>query len=176
MNTVTITNPTPISSLEFSRMWITGASLVSRGGKTVLSAELAPYDGTHLLATGTIHVAKQNIEKEASMTSVLPALTEKIRALATAAGIAPTSKQEIVQIVAPDPARLVTATVLFRKAQGVLEKPLTIPDVFGMAAVDPDFGTVVGQMMEAIAGFAGLRATVTAVLSAQPEQPAQASA
>ncbi len=155
----TIINPTPITPQTFGSFWIVQLQLLTKAGKTMLQASLAPCDGTHLLATSTKRVFVADIDAEAATDAATAAALADLRAevqrLAAAAGIE--AAAEILQVNAPDPTKPVNAQVLFAQPAGQPNvPPLRIPDCFAKAAADAQFAAVFQETLALVARLAGL--------------------
>ena len=138
----TIVNPTPVTPSVFGGMWITSLAVFADGK---VSAQLLPFDGSHLLATGGIGVNG----KQLSAPTLAALITEAKRQAATT--VAP----KMIQVMAQDPTKPVTAQILFADTDPKT-KPHRIADCYALAGTDTQFATVFGTVLAEVAGLAGL--------------------
>ena len=147
-----IVNPTPIVAGTFGGMWIRNISVMLPVEKHqgILSAELLPYDGTHLLATGGKRVALNDLKTkrttDAQLDALLTALVAEVKRQKNT-----TAEPRIVSVQAPDPTKPVVASVQF-----VDKISHVVRDCFVLASTDLTFATVLQQVMGEVARQAGL--------------------
>ena len=148
----TIINPTPIVAGTFGGMWIRNISVMlpTETHQGVLSAELLPYDGTHLLATGGKRVALTDLKTkrttDAQLDAMLTAITAEVKRQKNT-----TVEPRIVSVQAPDPTKPVVASVQF-----VDKTNHIVRDCFTLAGTDQTFGMVLQQVLGEVARQAGL--------------------
>jgi hypothetical protein len=151
-----IVNPTPITAATFNGYWITNVQLILGTGKPgILQADLLPYDGQHLLATGGKRVSEvklvQKATTDAPIAAMLTALNAEITRLSGNA-----DAFNILTVSAPDPAKPVSIAVLWQAIGDKKSASYVIKDAYALAATDPQFAGVFSSTMAAIAGLAGL--------------------
>ena len=146
-----ITNPTPVTAATFNGMWITNLTIMlptAERAKGVLTANLLPFDGAHLLATGG-----KAIQPPIKLPTADAATNTMLAALATEAnrqaGNATPAALKVVQVSAPDPAKPVTAQITF-----VGSKPHVIKDCYALAGTDAKFAAVLNSVMVEVATLA----------------------
>ena len=131
--------PWPVS--DFDGFWISSAQIFKSGQ---VQASLLPYDGAHLLATGT-----KRLNMAALPAEVMTALKAEITRLSGKA-----DAPELVQVMAQDPSKPVMVQVLFPRATPAVA-PYRIADAFALCGTDAQFAGVFGQVMASIAQLAG---------------------
>jgi hypothetical protein len=148
----TIINPNPVTAGTFGGMWIRNLQVILPGdGKPgMLQANLLPYDGQHLLATGEKRVFVTNLaarrSTDAPLDAMLTALVTEVKRQAKTE-----SEPKMVNVMAMEPSKPVVAMVMF--AEG---KPYRVDDCFALADTDHQFGQVFNQVMGEVARQAGL--------------------
>ena len=148
----TIINPTPITAGTFGGMWIRNISVMLpvENHQGVLSAELLPYDGAHLLATGAKRVALNDLKTkrttDAQLDALLTALVAEVKRQKNT-----TAEPRIISVQAPDPSKPVVATVQF-----VDKTSHVVRDCFGLCGKDKTFAQVFQSVMGGVAQLAGL--------------------
>ena len=148
-----IANPSPTTPAPFVGMWVTKLTVIlptAERPRGLIDGDLLPYNGAQLLSTGG---AKVNIPDLASQRATDPALSGVLLALTDECKRQANKAASLTAIVvaAPDPALLVTATLVFADRTTHI-----IPDCFALCAADPVFaGTFLAAMGE-VARQAGL--------------------
>ena len=148
-----IVNPTPVTTNTFDGMWVRniGLMLPVDGHQGVLSAELLPYDGVHLLATNGKRVSINNLvdkrKTDANLDAMLTAIVAEVKRQKNTA-----VEPRIVSVQAQDPTKPVVASVQF-----VDKTSHVVKDCFTLAGTDQTFGAVLQQVMSEIARKAGLK-------------------
>jgi hypothetical protein len=133
-------------------MWIRNISVMlpTETHQGVLSAELLPYDGTHLLATGGKRVALNDLKTkrttDAQLNALLTALVAEVKRQKNT-----TAEPRIISVYAPDPSKPVVATVQF-----VDKTSHVVRDCFALCGTDATFAQVFQSVLGGIAGQAGL--------------------
>jgi hypothetical protein len=131
-------------------MWITSLAIVlptAEKPKGIINARLLPYDGANLLATGHKDVRAILPSVDAATTAMVEALIAEVKRQAGTE-----SAPNVIQVSAPDPAKPVTAMIVFPRP----EKPHRIASCFALAATDSTFATVLSQTMAEVARLGGL--------------------
>jgi hypothetical protein len=154
-----IVNPTPITAATFNGYWITNAQLILGTGKPgILQANMLPYDGQHLLATGGRQVSELNVTKKATDDAAFDGMLTSLKAeIARLSGNA--DAFGILHVSAPDPAKPVSIQVLWQETADKESSSYAIKDAYALAATDTQFAQVFGTAMAIIAGLAGLTVT-----------------
>jgi len=148
----TIINPTPITTGTFGGMWIRNISVMlpTETHQGVLSAELLPYDGTHLLATGGKRVALNDLKTkrttDAQLDALLTAIVAEVKRQKNT-----TVEPRIVSVQAPDPTKPVVATVQFMDKTSHV-----VSDCFTLCGTDATFAQVFQSVLGGVAQLAGL--------------------
>jgi hypothetical protein len=148
----TIINPTPIVAGTFGGMWIRNISVMlpTETHQGILSAELLPYDGAHLLATGSKRVAVNDLKTkrttDAQLDAMLTAIVAEVKRQKNT-----TAEPRIISVQAPDPSKPVVATVQF-----VDKTNHIVRDCFALCGTDATFAQVFQSVMGGVAQLAGL--------------------
>ena len=148
----TIINPTPIVAGTFGGMWIRNISVMLpvANHQGILSAELLPYDGTHLLATGGKRVALNDLKTkrttDAQLDALLTAIVAEVKRQKNT-----TVEPRIVSVQAPDPTKPVVATVQFMDKTSHV-----VRDCFTLCGTDATFAQVFQSVLGGVAQLAGL--------------------
>jgi len=142
-----IINSNPITAGVFDGIWISRLSIhwPGYGHQGMLHAELHPYDGTHLLATGTCRVSKHQLELDSTWLGILTDAQSWL-----AAAIQDETGVRSVHVKAPDPTRPVVMVARFLSGNSC-----HISDCFAYAASQPAFGQIFATTMAAVAAEAG---------------------
>lgn len=154
-----IINPNPTTPGTFNGMWIANfrvtfpdpvfSNPIFPQSMGAAYANLLPYDGTHLLATGNKPVVIRDLQTERAQDAEFDAMLNSLEAeCKRQAG--KTAMIKSVQVMAPDPAKPVTAQIVF--VDGTTHR---IPDCFALSASDTIFGAMFTAAMEEIARLAG---------------------
>lgn len=152
-----IINPNPIVASTFNGYWITNAQFIQNAGvMKMLQANLLPYDGTHLLATGQKRVNELDLatkmESDANLSAVITSIKAEIARLS-----GHSEDFHIMQINAGDPSKPVTATIMWDKPETGEAIPMyRIADCFALCASDTQFAGVFQNTMGEIARLGGL--------------------
>ena len=147
-----IVNPTPITAGTFGGFWIRNISVMlpTETHQGILSAELLPYDGEHLLATGAKRVALNDLKTkrttDAQLNAMLTALVDEVKRQKNT-----TAEPRIVSVQAPDPSKPVVASVQFTDKTAHV-----IRDCFVLASTDLTFAGALQQVLGEVARQAGL--------------------
>ena len=147
-----IVNPTPIVAGTFNGFWIRNISVMipTETHQGILSAELLPYDGAHLLATGGKRVALNDLKTkrvtDAQLNAMLTAIVAEVKRQKNT-----TVEPRIISVMAPDPTKPVMASVQF-----VDKTSHVVRDCFVLASTDSTFAVILQQVMGEVARQAGL--------------------
>ena len=148
-----INNPTPITAQPFNGMWITHVGIffpTTKNPKGLITGEVAPYDGTHLLRTGSKKFNVTNLPvkltTDTQLNTVLNLLKAEVQQKANK-----TAAVTYVTVNALDPAKAVLAQAGFVDGTSYI-----IKDCFTLAGTDAVFANVFTTVMGEIAIQAGL--------------------
>ena len=147
-----IINPTPITAPAFNHMWIMMLQVMFpfEAQTGFIQGQFLPYNGTHLLASGGVSLQVLNLASkrtaDANLNSMLINLQTEI---ARQSKISTTIK--FINIYAPDPAKPVSATILFMDRNSY-----KISDCYALAETDPIFAGVLNSTLTEAADLAGL--------------------
>jgi hypothetical protein len=149
-----IFNDNPITTSVFNGYWITTAILAFPTGtnnKGYIRAEFAPYDGTHVLASGE---KVENIYPLTEKMTATPSLAAAVNAAkATATRLSKKSATcTRIGVSAPAPGKQARVTFMFDD-----KSVYAVPDAFDLMTKDADFASVFTNTMNEIAKQAGLQ-------------------
>ena len=134
-------------------MWVNQLQIIlpHDGKPGILQGNLLPYDGQHLLATGGKRVVQANLIQARQNSPALDGMI--VMAIAEVKRQAAKDVEpSIISVFAPDPAKPVTAQILFSD-----NTSHRIPDCFALAGTDPTFANVLGTVLATVAVLAGLQ-------------------
>jgi hypothetical protein len=143
----------PIIANAFDGMWINQLQIIlPAGDKTgILQANLLPYDGQHLLATGGKRVSQLNLPAaraaNPALAAMLSAIVSEVKRQSNKA-----VEPAIISVIASDPSKPVVAQVMFTD-----KTSHRIADCFALAGTDATFAGVLNTVLGTVAVMAGLQ-------------------
>ena len=146
-----IANPNPITTGVFDGYWISNLGIflpTADKPRGFLAGNKLPYDGTHLLQTGTKRIQVMDLATKRANDPALDGILTGLAAECQRQAVK-TTDVKFVQVQAGDPAKPVFAQVAF--VDGSFHRIL---DVFGLAGTDPVFAGVLTSTMNALAALA----------------------
>lgn len=148
-----IQNPTPITAATFSGMWTNALTIFlpsTEQPKGLITANLQPFDGTHLLATGGKSLKLTDLSTkrttDTALDGMLTAIVAEVQRQAKK-----TAAVRTVTVRAPDPTKPVSTVAIFE--DNTIHR---IQDCFALEGTDTVFAGVFNSTLGEIARLAGL--------------------